>query len=209
MTDSNYTHLAVVLDRSGSMVSIRRDMEGGLNELFKEQAKLPGKCLVDLAKFDSVYEVDFEDTPVADAKAVLVPRGSTALLDAIGKTVTSLGEKLAKLSEDDRPSKVIVVVVTDGMENSSLEWEPSAVKNLVTQQQDEWNWEFVFLGANMDAIAVAGNYGFARDSSITYSANAKGAANVSQSLNNYIGATRGGSKGVFTDEDRENATSDK
>jgi hypothetical protein len=206
MTDANYTHLAVVLDRSGSMVSIKDDMENGLNELFREQAKLPGVCLVDLAKFDTVYEVDFEDTPVADAKAVLQPRGGTALLDAIGKTVTHLGEKLASEVEHKRPGKVIVVVVTDGYENSSVEWTRTAVKDLVTQQQDQWNWEFIFLGANMDAIDVAGSYGFKSGSSITYAANAKGAANVTQSLNSYVGATRGGLAASFTDEDRENAT---
>lgn len=203
MTDSNKTHLLTIVDRSGSMSYVAADMRGGLDTFFKEQAELDGECLVDYVQFDTEYEKVFEDTPVADAKAILQPRGGTALLDAIGKGVTDLGEKLAKLDESQRPGTVLVVVVTDGHENSSREWDAEAVKELIKRQENEWNWKFTFLGANIDAVAVGAQFGFSVESSLTYST-----ANIGQtmsSLNTYAGATRSGVKGAYTDEDRRNA----
>ena len=203
MTNPNKTHLLTIVDRSGSMSYVAADMRGGLDTFFKEQSELDGECLVDYVQFDTEYEKVFEDTPVADAKAVLVPRGGTALLDAIGKGVTELGEKFAHLDEDSRPGTVLVVVVTDGEENSSREWSADTVKALIKQQEDEWGWKFTFLGANIDAVAVGAQFGFAADSSLTYST-----ANIGQtmsSLNTYVGTTRSGLKGVYSDEDRNNA----
>lgn len=203
MTDSNKTQLLVIVDRSGSMAPVAADMRGGLDTFFKEQSELDGECLVDYIQFDTEYEKVFEDRPVADAKAVLQPRGGTALLDAIGKGVTELGEKLAKLNEDQRPGTVLVVVVTDGYENSSTEWSADAVKAIIKEQEDKWNWKFTFLGANIDAVAVGAQFGFSSDSSLTYST-----ANIGQtmsSLNTYAGATRSGLKGAYSDEDRRAA----
>lgn len=150
------------------MGSIKDDMETGLNQIFKDQAEVEGKCLVDYVQFDDTYELVFEDTPVADAKAVLQPRGMTALLDAVGKAVTQLGDKLAKLPEGKRPGLVQVVVVTDGYENASREWNADKVRELIKQQTDKWNWDFIFLGANLDAVAVGSSFGFAPDKSLTY-----------------------------------------
>lgn len=201
MTDPNYTHIAVVLDRSGSMNSIKDDMENGLNAFFEEQAKLPGVCLVDFHQFDTDYETVYQDKPVAYAKAVLKPRGLTALNDAIGKTAASLGDKLEAMEEDLRPGKVIVVVVTDGFENSSREWTVEDVKKVVETQENEFGWEFVFLGANMDAVAVGTGYGFNPGRTLTYDTSNVAAA--SASLTSYTTSTRSGVRSVFTDEDRE------
>lgn len=168
MTDKNYTHLLAIVDRSGSMASCQEDMRGGLDELFKSQAEVEGKCLVDYVQFDTQYEVVYTDVDVSEAKAVLKPRGGTALLDAVGKAVTELGDKLAKLDEDSRPGLVQVFVVTDGYENASLEWNAKAVKELIKSQEEKYKWDFIFLGANMDAVAVGESFGFKGDKSLTY-----------------------------------------
>lgn len=205
MTDKNYTHISVVLDRSGSMATIAKDMEGGLNEVFKEQAELPGECLVDLHQFDNRYDTVYQDRPVSKAKVNLVPRGTTALMDAIGKTVTTLGEKLKSMHEDDRPGTVIVIVVTDGMENASREWDAQAVKDLVKNQTSQWGWNFTFLGANIDAVQVGRTFGFNPDQSLTYAASKGGTRSMASSLNAYTTNTRSGLANAYTDEDRKNA----
>lgn len=200
MTDSNYTHLLVIVDRSGSMSGLEQDMIGGINSYFAEQAKLDGKCLVDYAQFDTIYEEVFTDTPVADAKAVLVPRGGTALLDAIGKAATDLGKKLADKPEDERPGTVLVVVVTDGYENSSTEWTNAGVKALIKNQEDKYNWQFTFLGANMDAVAVGASFGFNPNTSLTYDTSNIAAA--SASLHAHTHRVRGGDFTGYTSEER-------
>lgn len=203
MTNPDYTHIATVVDRSGSMSAVKSDMIGGLNEFFKSQKELPGKCLVDYAQFDTEYELVFEDRPVAKAKAVLVPRGGTALLDAVGKTVVSLGEKLAGMDEQDRPGKVLVVIVTDGYENSSRDWTYESVKEVVEKQTNEFSWEFVFLGANIDAVKVGGMFGVAAGSSLTFDTTKTGL--TMDVLAGYTTAYRNAGKAEFSDEDRDKA----
>lgn len=205
MTNENLTQLLVVVDRSGSMAGSASDMIGGLNTLFDEQAKLDGECNVDYVQFDTFYEEVFEDTPVAKARAVLVPRGGTALLDAIGKSVTKLGEKLAAKDDAERPGTVIVVIATDGYENSSREWSRDDVKDLIETQRNEWNWDFVFLGANMDAVAEAAQYGIPGTSSMTYDTHNTDIATAS--VGAYVTNTRAGGANTqqFTEADRQKA----
>ena len=208
MTDSNYTHILAIVDRSGSMGAgnVYLEMQNALNTFFEEQAAVDGKCLVDYYQFDTSYNKVYEDTPVADAKAVIEPRGMTALLDALGRGTVDLGKKLAAKSEDDRPGKVLVVVVTDGMENSSREYTADAVKALVEKQQDEYNWDYVFLGANMDAVAVGGLYGFKQDKSLTFNIyDGESVVATASALSGYTTAYRGGAAAAFSDEDRKNA----
>lgn len=207
MTNPDYTAIAVVVDRSGSMASMQKDAEGGLNTFIKDQKKEPGDCSLRIDQFDTIYENVIKSTPIKDVnKYSLQPRGGTALLDAIGKTVTSFGEELAALEEDARPGNVIVVVVTDGGENASGEWDAEGVKALIKKQEDEFNWSFVFLAANQDAIAVGGQYGFNAGTSMTYDA-----ANVSStyaSLSANVTRSRvTGSLDSFTDEQRQTSVS--
>ncbi len=153
MTDPTKTLIAALLDRSGSMETSKRATEDGWRELINEQRRLPGRCEMTLAQFDTQYEVVYPATPIADVPELIVePRGMTALLDAVGRFVTEVGERLAALPENHRPGQVICVIMTDGMENASHQWSWEAVNQLVTRQRSQWNWKFVFIGANIDAV---------------------------------------------------------
>lgn len=202
MTDSNYTAIAVVVDRSGSMVTMREDAEGGLNTFIEDQKKEEGRCTLRLDQFDDHFDTVFPSKDIQEiGKYTLVPRGGTALLDAIGKTVTNFGEELAAMPEDERPGNVIVVVVTDGGENMSREWTGDKVKELIKQQEEQYGWTFVFLAANQDAIAVGGQYGFNAGTSLTYTGQTVGS--TYSMLSGRVSATRAGASfDSFTDSER-------
>jgi hypothetical protein len=200
----DYTAIKVLVDRSGSMYSIKSDAEGALSAFVKEQALLPGTATLSLSQFDTIYDDVYKSTPLDDVPAYeLKPRNGTALNDALGKSIQEFGEELAALSEDERPGTVIFVTITDGFENSSKEFNKAAVKKLVEQQTNEWNWNFVFLAANQDAVLTGADYGFDKGSSLTFNANAQSVSNVSDVLNVYAAATRSGLKRDFTDKERE------
>ena len=160
MTDTNKTLIAALLDRSGSMAGSTEATEDGWRELINSQRSEPEYCEVTLAQFDTSYEVLYPPTPItAVPEFVIVPRGMTALLDAAGKFITEVGEQLAALPEDQRPGRVICLIMTDGMENSSHQWTWDAVKTLITQQREVYGWEFIFLGADIDAVEVGRRMG--------------------------------------------------
>lgn len=205
MTDSNFTYIALVVDRSGSMATMREEAQNGINNFIKEQSKLPGKCRVLLADFDTTYRVVKKGAAKNFPKYELEPRGLTALHDAIGKTVNDVGEELAKMAEEKRPGKVIVVIVTDGQENASREFNAESIKTVIERQQNDYQWEFVFLGANQDAVTTGMKMGIRAESSITYAATGAGATQVYDSAFNYVAATRSGLKASFTEEDRQKA----
>lgn len=210
MTDSNYTHLLVITDRSGSMQGSDAAMREALDGYFADQAKEKGLCLVDYIQFDDKYDVVFTDREVADAKAVLRPRGATALLDAIGRAVTDFGNKLKNTVEARRPGQVLVVIVTDGGENASREWTADKVNALIRQQEDNYNWVFTFLGANMDAVATGAWLGVSAANSMTFNQTEAGMANSVSSLSNVTSSYR--SSGTFAgydEDDRIAATSDE
>ena len=170
MTRSDLTHLYFLLDRSGSMQSIKSDIEGGFAAYLDEQRKAPGEALASLSQFDDVYEVVYADRPLADVPPLdLQPRHMTALHDAMGRLITDAGAKLAALPEDQRPGTVVVAIMTDGLENASKEWNAASIKALVTQQTDTYGWQFMYMGADQDAIEVGESLGVARDHSVTYS----------------------------------------
>lgn len=208
MTDANYTHILAIVDRSGSMAAGNANVEmaSALNEYFKSQSELDGKCLVDYVQFDSHYEVVFADTEAAEAVAVIQPRGATAMLDAIGKGVVDLGRKLKALPEVHRPGKVQVVIVTDGYENASHKWNYDSIKTLVEKQTNDYNWDFVFLGANIDAPAVGAQFGIQNDKAMTFNiADSAAVGATTASLSAYSTVYRGGGNAKFSDEDRKAA----
>jgi len=157
---ADLTNITLVVDRSGSMEAIRTDAEGGVNAFLADQAKEPGQALLTLVQFDTEYEFVHRGIPVRDVpRYELVPRGNTALLDAVGRAIIETGQRLAKMHEPDRPGLVIFVVMTDGQENSSHEFTKAQIKQMIQHQQDKYNWHFTFLGANQDAFAEAGGMG--------------------------------------------------
>jgi hypothetical protein len=159
----------MVLDRSGSMQSIKDDTIGGFNAFISEQRRLPGRCTVSLAQFDNVYEEVYTGRDLADVPSLtLAPRGSTAMLDAIGRAANATGARLAAMPEDARPGTVIVGIMTDGLENASREFTYPMVKALIEQQEQVYGWTFMYMGANQDAIEVGASLGVARDRSLTY-----------------------------------------
>jgi hypothetical protein len=169
MTDPTYTDITMVLDRSGSMQSIKDDSIGGFDAFISEQRRLPGRCTVSLVQFDNVYEEVYTGRDLADVPGLtLVPRGSTAMLDAIGRAVNATGARLAAMPEDRRPGTVIVGIMTDGLENASREFTYPMVKALIEQQEQVYGWTFMYMGANQDAIEVGASLGVARDRSLTY-----------------------------------------
>ena len=205
MTDPNYTALLLVIDRSGSMKSIRDDMIGGLTTLLQKQAVEPGLTTVDVVIFDDEIETTAVLADPATLQIALQPRGSTALLDAIGLAVSGFGARLAAIPEHARPGTVVVVVATDGLENASREWTSAAVQQLLTQQREQYGWDFVFLGANQDAITTGQSLGFAPGSSIDFAASPSGVHEVTDSASRYLSSRRAGQAAAFTDEERRRA----
>jgi hypothetical protein len=204
MTNPDLTLLGVLVDRSGSMRQCQSDMEGGLNTFIESQAKLPGKADITLAQFDDEYEIVYKPKPITEAgKYSLIPRGMTALLDAVGKFITQVGESLDRKSEDEKPGKVIICIVTDGYENASQEYKREDVKKLVEQQRNDYQWEFVFLGANMDAVAEGGSFGIPAASSMSFSTGAAGQTYAA--MGSYVASSRAGNAASFSEQDRKAA----
>lgn len=210
MTRPGLTLIAALLDRSGSMQSIRTDTEGGFDAFIETQRKDPGEVHVTLAQFDDRYDLVYAGKPIAAVPPlVLEPRGMTALLDGIGKLVTDVGAELAARPEDERPEKVIVMVLTDGHENASKEWTPDGVRDLIRQQEQVYSWEFLFLGANIDAVTVGQKLGFAADRSLTYGASGAGVGGAIRAAAAYTSRSRVAAPGAapvgFSDADRRAA----
>lgn len=154
------TDITLVVDRSGSMNSIRDDAEGGVNALIAQQAAEEGDARLTLVQFDQEYEFVCSGTPIGEVPPYrLRPRGSTALLDAVGRAINETGARLADLPEAERPGLVVFVVMTDGQENSSREFTRAQVREMIQHQQDVYNWHFTFLGADASAFAEAGGMG--------------------------------------------------
>lgn len=159
----NLTEIVFVLDHSGSMSGLAADTIGGFNELIEKQKKIEGDAYVTTVLFDHEYEVLHDHVALKDVAPLTdkeyFARGSTALLDAVGRTIDSVGVRLAATPEEERPAHVVFVITTDGMENSSREYTAQRVRGMIEHQQQKYSWQFVFLGANMDAVSEARNLG--------------------------------------------------
>jgi uncharacterized protein YegL len=154
--NQNLTEIAVVLDRSGSMSACREEARNGFNSFLDSQQKAPGQCKLTLVLFDHEYIVAANGIPIAEFHPLddttYVPRGMTALLDAVGRTIATVGERLDNTAEDQRPGKIMVVILTDGFENASKEFSADQVRKLIQQQRSIYSWEFIYLGASLDGI---------------------------------------------------------
>lgn len=206
MTNPDYTHLELIVDRSGSMRSIMSDMNGAINQLLDEQAKLPGKLTVTVTLFDHTVEQPHVMVPVSEVgRDLIVPRGTTSLLDAVGTSIVHLGKRLVDLPEASRPGKVLVGIVTDGQENSSKEYTLAHVRELITQQREQYKWEFTYLGANVNAFAEAGAMGIPMGSAMNFAPSAKGTRAAMSAQSAYLTDYRTSGTATFTDADRDDA----
>lgn len=171
------TDITLVVDRSGSMEAIRADAESGVNTFITDQAAEEGHCVLTLVQFDTEYEFVINGQSIKDVDRYhLVPRGATALLDAVGRAINETAARIEKLPESERPGLVVFVVMTDGHENSSVEFTKQQIKKMIEQKQDSDNWQFTFLGANQDAFAEASAMGMRVGCAADYSADKVGAA---------------------------------
>lgn len=163
--------------------------------------KSVGECVVSLHQFDDKYQTDYEVTSIDDVPELnasnYIPRGMTALLDAIGKTINELGESLENIPEDDRPDTVIVAILTDGYENASEEYRLKDIKKLIIHQCEVYNWEFIFLGAGQDAIATAAQLSIEQDNAMTYTANDQGTRAAFRSMSAGINRKRMSKRHVY------------
>ena len=176
------TELVFILDRSGSMSDLTSDTIGGFNSMIENQKEEPGEAYVTTVLFDNEYEVLHNYLPLQEIKPMTdkeyFARGTTALLDAVGLTINAVGSRLNVTPEEERPEKVILVITTDGMENASHEFSHQQVKEMITHQQDKYSWNFIFLGANVDAVCEASKLGIDSDFARNYTADSAGTANL-------------------------------
>lgn len=190
----NLTEIVFILDRSGSMSGLEEDTIGGFNSLIEKQKKENGKAYISTVLFDSRSEV-LHDRVSLDkinpmTREEYFVRGSTAMLDAIGDAIHHIGNVHKYSREEDRPDKTLFIITTDGMENASRRYTAEKVKNMIERQKKNYGWEFLFLGANIDAVATAGMYGIEKDMAVNYNSDKKGTELNYQVLNDAISHVR-------------------
>ena len=174
------TELVFILDRSGSMSGLEGDTIGGFNSMIEKQKREPGDCLVSTVLFDNFSEVvhdrvPLENVPKLTEKEYFV-RGCTALLDAVGGAVHHIGNIHKYARPEDRPEKTMFVITTDGLENASRRYGYDKVKAMIERQQEKYGWEFIFLGANIDAAQEAARFGIGADRAVRYQSDSVGTA---------------------------------
>ena len=172
------TEVIFILDRSGSMSGLEADTIGGFNSMIAKQKKEEGEAYISTVLFDDQTEVLYDRVPVSKVEPMndkqYYVRGCTALLDALGGAIHHIGNVHKYAREEDRPEKTLFIITTDGMENSSHQYSYEKVKKMVERQKKKYGWEFLFLGANIDAIEVAGRFGIAANRAIIYECDSKG-----------------------------------
>jgi hypothetical protein len=215
----NYTDIIVVLDRSGSMESIKSDTIGGVNHFIADQKGEPGEARWTLTQFDNEYEILANGIPIKDAKNLTertyVPRGNTALFGAIGRTIDEAGRRFEAMPEKDRPEKVVFLIVTDGLENASHQHEWSKaytqerVRQMIQLQSGVYQWQFVYIGANQDAILKASELGINRDNALNYAGNSIGTHALYASATSNVKLFRSGVKATMSWEKKQRDEQDK
>lgn len=208
--DKDYTHITVILDRTGSMESIRDDTIGGFNAFLKEQKALAGKATLTLVQFDSrePYEVLERFKPIKKVlkltRDTYVPRASTPLFDALGRGINDLEKSLGDMPDNKQPARVVMAIVTDGQENASREFTREQIVKMIKEKTDNSSWQFVFLSADLDAVGDAVSYGIQACASLPFMKNSRGTSSVWKSLSERTSEYRNGKKKKigFVDSDR-------
>ena len=191
---NNITELVFILDRSGSMAGLESDTIGGFNSMIEKQKKQEGECYVSTVLFDNVSEVLHDRVKLSDIPEMTdrdyTVRGCTALIDAIGDAIRHIGNIHKYASSDDVPEHTMFVITTDGYENASHKYEGGQVKKMIERQKEKYGWEFLFIGANIDAVETAARYGIDRDRAVNYNADAEGTKILYESVSKAVGSFR-------------------
>ncbi|MDR6123456.1 uncharacterized protein YegL [Bacillus sp. SLBN-46] len=194
----NVTELVFILDRSGSMAGLEADTIGGFNAMLAKQQKAEGEAIVTTVLFDHQYELLHDRinvkgiSPMTDEDYEV--RGTTALLDAIGFTIQKIVNVQKKTSEEEQAEKVLFVITTDGMENASHEFTADKIKKMVHHQKEKYGWEFLFLGANIDAVTTAARFGIDEEFAVDYHADEVGTQLNYEAVNEAVSSLRSGKK---------------
>ena len=174
------TEIVFILDRSGSMCGLEAETIGGFNSLIAKQKKEDGEALISTILFDDCTEVLHDRVPLDRIKPMTEDdyyvRGCTALMDALGKAIKHISTIHKYAREEDRPSKTIFIITTDGKENASRQYSSERVKKMVEERKSKYGWEFLFLGANIDAVETAGHFGISKDRAVNYHSDSEGTA---------------------------------
>ena len=190
----NLTELVFILDRSGSMSGLEADTIGGFNSLIEKQKKVDGEALVSTILFDNVSEVIHDRVSIQNIKPMTAEdytvRGCTALLDAIGGAIHHIGNIHKYAREEDIPEHTLFVITTDGHENASHTYSSAHVKKMIEHEKEKYGWEFLFLGANIDAVETASTFGIAADRAVTFHSDRKGTKLNYEVLGKAVSAVR-------------------
>ena len=190
----NLTEIVFILDRSGSMSGLENDTIGGFNAMIEKQKGEPGEALVSTVLFDNETQVIHDRLPLEKIRPLTrkeyYVRGSTALLDAVGGAIHHIGNVHKYAREEDRPEKTLFVITTDGMENASRKYTYDRVKMMIRRQQEKYGWEFIFLGANIDAAKEAARFGISQDRAANYHADSVGTAVIYEAVNEAVCSVR-------------------
>ena len=190
----NLTELVFILDRSGSMAGLEGDTIGGFNAMIEKQRRQEGKCLVSTVLFDNVSEVLHDRVELKKIKPMTdkdyTVRGCTALIDAIGGAIHHIGNIHKYARREDVPEHTVFVITTDGMENASHIYSSDQVRAMIEKQKRKYGWEFLFIGANIDAVETAARYGISEDRAVNYHADSRGTQVLYESVSNVVGCVR-------------------
>ncbi|WP_342567412.1 hypothetical protein MKY09_01605 [Psychrobacillus sp. FSL K6-4046] len=194
----NVTELVFILDKSGSMAGLETDTIGGFNAMLDKQKKEKGEAIVTTVLFSDDYEL-LHDRINIKGVSFMTDRdyqvgGMTALLDAIGSSIQKIGNTQKRTSYEERANRVLFVITTDGMENSSCEYNYEKIRSMISRQKEKYGWEFIFLGANIDAIATAANFGIAEEFAVKYYADKEGTRLNYESVSDVVSSYRNGAK---------------
>ena len=196
MKKTTITELVYILDRSGSMSGLETDTIGGYNGMLKKQKAEPGTAFVTTVLFDDNYELLHDRVNIRELSPITEKeyfvRGSTALLDAVGKTISRIGNDQKHADESRRADKVMIVIITDGMENASREYTYHRIMDMIDRQKSRYGWEFLFLGANIDAVATAAKFGISSDRAANYHADSTGTQLNYNAINDFASNLRSG-----------------
>ena len=190
----NLTEIVFILDRSGSMAGLEGDTIGGFNSMIEKQKREPGEALVSTVLFDNETEVIHDRVDLGKIEQLTYReyyvRGCTALLDAVGSAIHHIGNVHKYAREEDRPKKTLFVITTDGMENASRKYSYDRVKMMIEHQQEKYGWEFIFLGANIDAAKEAARFGISEDRAANYHADSVGTAVIYEAVSEAVCSVR-------------------